>query len=196
MPITQHLPDDLLDRHLSAPAVAGAPFIDSLERTDENERHGGRNHVPSDPVLHHAKGRDPGERRKDETGVVKMAVCSISVLAPRARRSLVPGRGVRRWCVVKGARNASTFRAPPRRFSPLGCRPPHAPVPGRTMPRAGSPCTSPSTTTRSAAARTPTRRTAGVSSGRPRGHAERSGTSDCRAATATKTWVPWLFTGP
>jgi len=29
------------------------------EKSDEHEHRGGRNYVPSDPDLHHAKGRDP-----------------------------------------------------------------------------------------------------------------------------------------
>jgi hypothetical protein len=45
--LTQHLPDDLLDRHPLGTGHRRPPFIDSVERADDHERHGGRNYVRS-----------------------------------------------------------------------------------------------------------------------------------------------------
>jgi hypothetical protein len=47
-----HLPDDLLDRHPVGTGHAAPPFIDSVERADDHRRRVGRNHVPSERLLH------------------------------------------------------------------------------------------------------------------------------------------------
>jgi len=44
---------------LSTPAIAGGSFRRILKKSDDHEHQGGRNHVPSEPDLHHPTGRDP-----------------------------------------------------------------------------------------------------------------------------------------
>ena len=54
-----HLLDDLLDRHPVGTGHRWRLLSSNLEKSDDHERRGGRNYaVPSDPVLHHATGRD------------------------------------------------------------------------------------------------------------------------------------------
>jgi len=45
--LTQHAPDDLLDRHPLGTGHRRPPFIDSVERADDHERRGGRNYLDS-----------------------------------------------------------------------------------------------------------------------------------------------------
>jgi hypothetical protein len=57
--VEQHLPDDLLDRHPVSTGHRWRLLSSHREKSDDSQRQGGRNHVPSDPDLHHATGRDP-----------------------------------------------------------------------------------------------------------------------------------------
>ncbi|MGZ6574340.1 MAG: hypothetical protein ACXVHJ_25255, partial [Solirubrobacteraceae bacterium] len=50
MVVDQHLPDDLLDRHASAPAIAGASLSSNREKSDEHEHRGGRHYVRADVI--------------------------------------------------------------------------------------------------------------------------------------------------
>jgi hypothetical protein len=50
--VEQHLPDDLLDRHPVGTGHRWRLLSSHLEKSDDSQRQGGRNHVPSDPVLH------------------------------------------------------------------------------------------------------------------------------------------------
>jgi hypothetical protein len=54
--ITQHLPDDLSDRHPVHPGHLPASYPSNLEKSDDDERRGGRTYVPSDALLQHATG--------------------------------------------------------------------------------------------------------------------------------------------
>jgi hypothetical protein len=64
--LEQHLPDDLLDRHPVGTGHRWRLRSSHFEKSDDSQRQGGRNHVPSDPDLHHATGRD----RKSALSVV------------------------------------------------------------------------------------------------------------------------------
>ena len=56
--IEQHLLDDLLDRHPVGTGHAAPPACRTPKKSDDHRRRVGRNHVPSDPGLHHATGHD------------------------------------------------------------------------------------------------------------------------------------------
>ena len=49
--IEQHLPDDLLDRHPVGTGHRWRLLSSNREKSDDSQRQGGRNHVPSDPDL-------------------------------------------------------------------------------------------------------------------------------------------------
>src|SRR4029079_1787397 len=63
---------------LSAPATRHLPCLSNREKSDDHRRRVGRNHVPSDPDLHHATGRDPEELGR--------SVDAVHALQHRARR--------------------------------------------------------------------------------------------------------------
>jgi len=56
--VHEHLLDDLLDRHPLDTGHRWRLLSSHREKSDDHRRHGGRNRVPSDPVSHHATGRD------------------------------------------------------------------------------------------------------------------------------------------
>jgi hypothetical protein len=79
--LNQHLPDDLLDRHPVCSGHRRPPSLSNLEKSDDDERRGGRNYVPTDPVLHHATGRDPASARESRRC---MRMSRVSALHPRS----------------------------------------------------------------------------------------------------------------
>ena len=96
--IAQHLPDDLSDRHPVHSGHRRPPYPSNLEKSDDDERRGGRNYVPSDAVLHHATGRDPARpaspdhayyvQLKERLGANRAALTIARKLLRRAHHTL------------------------------------------------------------------------------------------------------------